>query len=454
MLITKQIERKLSLVLACCLSVSALTSCKQIENTESTETQPMLHPLNAALPVISTEQTPQTCHCLTNSSNTDIRMQQYGALIDDYLKKKNLSTDHVAIELYNFKNKEHFALNENKYFTAASTYKLPLAVIYYDMLRKGSVKNDYSIKLKDSEVIEPYGIGACAVGCNINVHDLLNPMIISSDNTAAHVLFDALGGFTHYKELVCENINIAKDPAYIAEGNLICSRILTAFAKKIYENQADYEALLCNMQKAEPVHYLNLLPPMHNVMVQKYGSYAEALNSVGLQLKGPEQYSLVVLTNLGGAGEQILGEISALTYAFFYPDKIDAQEVINQARTFQFLPQPIYVANPQVPNEEISDPDEDVQDEYQTISNVVTETPAYEDIDKHKEIVQNEPEQNSADKQSESTSEDFNSANAETVAADDPTQTNSNIQQDEKVATESVDNAEDSSSVTDSETEN
>lgn len=343
MLKTKQIRPCLSLVLACGLLGSMLTGCQQADDEQlKAANLPALHVSNTDLSKIYAQTGTNQSLSADQAANNKIRMQGFADLIERYLKKKKLEPSNIAIELYNFKRQEHFALNSDKYFTAASTYKFPLAVIYYDLLRTGKVKKESSIKLNESEVIETYGVGANSVGSLINVDDLLNPMIINSDNTAAHMLFEELGGFRRYKELVCENVGLEKDPQYLADGNNISTQILSAFAKKVYEKQADYEVLLFNMQKAEPMHYLNLLPSMHNVMTQKYGSYAEALNSVGLQLNGPEQYSLVVLTKLGGAGEQVIAEISALAYAFYYPDKIKAEDIIEQAQVFQAFTQSVY----------------------------------------------------------------------------------------------------------------
>lgn len=346
MLIAKQTKQKFSLVLACSLLFSIFTGCKQDEDLSTAKSLPALHASDADVSSLYTkEQSKELLVSADELANGRVHMQEFANLIERYLAKKKLAPEHVAIELYNFKRNEHFALNENKYFVAASTYKFPLAVIYYDLLRKGTVKKTSSLQLDESEVMDPYGVGANSVGSLINVVDLLNPMILYSDNTAAHMLFEELGGFRRYKELVCENVNLPKDPKYLADGNHISTTILSTFAKKVYENQENYEALLCNMQKAEPVHYLNLLPSMHNVMVQKYGSYEAALNSVGLQLKGDEQYSLVVLTDLGQAGEQVVGEISALAYAFYYPDKLKAENIIEQAQAFQYFTQAAYAPN-------------------------------------------------------------------------------------------------------------
>lgn len=339
MLFTKLTKRKLSLILTCSICLNLLAACEQKRNVEPTNL-PSLHAESIDL---NSVYKPTEKDEAAESMNDDAekRMQELEKLITAYLAKKDLSSDHLAIELYNFKRKEHYALNADKYFTAASTYKFPLAVIYYDLMRQGKVQKGSQFKITEAELAEEDGAyRRSAIGSIICVEDLLNPMILHSDNTAAHVLFEELGGFQRYKEMVCETISINKDPNYISEGNKINAQILSAFAKKVYENQSDYKTLLANMQKAEPIHYLNFLPAMHNIMWQKYGSYAEALNSVGLKLDGPEQYSLVVLTNLGRNGEPVVGEIGALVYAFYHPDKLKADEIINKAEHFVAYYQP------------------------------------------------------------------------------------------------------------------
>src|SRR5699024_9983776 len=53
-------------------------------------------------------------------------------VIDQTLTEFNVNSSEISLAYYNFHNEEHYYLNENELFTAASITKVPLSALYID----------------------------------------------------------------------------------------------------------------------------------------------------------------------------------------------------------------------------------------------------------------------------------------------------------------------------------
>ena len=86
-----------------------------------------------------------------------------------------------------------FRINGGRQFTAASTYKLPLLMLTAQQVTSGRVSADRQICFDDSEFedgwFDDYAAGTC-----LSVAELAMRAGHYSDNTAAHMLVDDLGG--------------------------------------------------------------------------------------------------------------------------------------------------------------------------------------------------------------------------------------------------------------------
>lgn len=114
--------------------------------------------------------------------------------INAYLTENGISQEQIGISIRSLDGIEAYEINGDVEFTAASVYKLPLAMIWYEKVNNGE------ITLQDTLYYDPayYESGAgvadeYAAGSNITLETLLNSLIIKSDNTAGHILFENLG---------------------------------------------------------------------------------------------------------------------------------------------------------------------------------------------------------------------------------------------------------------------
>ena len=205
-------------------------------------------------------------------------------------------------------------MNEKDEFIAASIYKLPLAMLYYDKVNDGEYTLDSTFTYsgymhEDAGVVSSnYGIGS-----QIPLSDLLDDLIEYSDNDAGHILYENLGGWKEYKEAMTKYTDSISEN-YYTEDNVSTANTMNDVVTYLYEHKEDYKDLIENMEKAEPGEYLDRDTQLS--MPQKYGMYDSALNSVGF-VECNTPYSIVVLTDLGNKGADVMANINRIAYEHF-----------------------------------------------------------------------------------------------------------------------------------------
>lgn len=208
-----------------------------------------------------------------------------------------------------------YSFNEDEINTAASLYKLPLAVLYYDMINEGDLSLEDTIMLEDYMIEEPSVLaGIYGVGSEIPLQEILDQVILSSDNTAGHMLFENLGG---WEAFIDEAAQLAPAYALTSEDtgseNFTTARYMAEVVRRVAENPEEYADLISNMEAALPDHFLNLM--IDADLPQKYGAINAVVNSAGFNPDTSSPYIIVVMTE--GAGEELIGEISRTVYDWF-----------------------------------------------------------------------------------------------------------------------------------------
>ncbi len=254
--------------------------------------------------------------------NTEVENQDNSQFIDMSLAKdieayfQENGIDHEKVA-YCIKDLEHnikYSMNEKDEFIAASIYKLPLAMLYYDKVNEGEYTLDSTFTYsgymhEDAGVISSdYGIGS-----QVPLSDLLNDLIIYSDNDAGHILYENLGGWKEYKEAMTKYTDSISENYYTMD-NVTTANTMNDVVTYLYDHKEDYKGLIKNMEEAEPGEYLDRDTQLS--MPQKYGMYDSALNSVGF-VECNTSYSIVVLTSLGDKGADVMANINRIAYEHF-----------------------------------------------------------------------------------------------------------------------------------------
>lgn len=240
------------------------------------------------------------------------------AIFDEYFAETGVDTSMLGISVYDFESGGSYALNDTVYFTAASTYKLPLAMLYYEKI------NDRTYALSDGLLYEAYHYeegGTIAYdylpGSYISIEELLHCLIIDSDNTAGHILYENLGGWQAFKEAAAKYSDTAiaeTDSEYYSGENEFTAAYMEDVLDYLHTNADDFETLLDDMQQAMPDDYLNMY--IGDGMAQKYGQYDMAENAVGISMSG-HPYSIAVFTSLGYTGRLLIGDVNELLWQYF-----------------------------------------------------------------------------------------------------------------------------------------
>lgn len=234
--------------------------------------------------------------------------------IEAYFQENGIDHEKVAYCITDLEHNIKYSMNEKDEFIAASIYKLPLAMLYYDKVNEGEYTLDSTFTYsgymhEDAGVISSdYGIGS-----QVPLSDLLNDLIIYSDNDAGHILYENLGGWKEYKEAMTKYTDSISENYYTMD-NVTTANTMNDVVTYLYDHKEDYKGLIKNMEKAEPGEYLDRDTQLS--MPQKYGMYDYALNSVGF-VECNTSYSIVVLTSLGDKGADIMANINRIAYEHF-----------------------------------------------------------------------------------------------------------------------------------------
>lgn len=234
--------------------------------------------------------------------------------IEAYFQENGIDHEKVAYCITDLEHNIKYSMNEKDEFIAASIYKLPLAMLYYDKVNEGEYTLDSTFTYsgymhEDAGVISSdYGIGS-----QVLLSDLLNDLIIYSDNDAGHILYENLGGWKEYKEAMTKYTDSISENYYTMD-NVTTSNTMNDVVTYLYDHKEDYKGLIKNMEEAEPGEYLDRDTQLS--MPQKYGMYDSALNSVGF-VECNTSYSIVVLTSLGDKGADVMANINRIAYEHF-----------------------------------------------------------------------------------------------------------------------------------------
>lgn len=249
-----------------------------------------------------------------NKDNSQFIDMSLAKDIEAYFQENGIDHEKVAYCITDLEHNIKYSMNEKDEFIAASIYKLPLAMLYYDKVNEGEYTLDSTFTYsgymhEDAGVISSdYGIGS-----QVPLSDLLNDLIIYSDNDAGHILYENLGGWKEYKEAMTKYTDSISENYYTMD-NVTTANTMNDVVTYLYDHKEDYKGLIKNMEEAEPGEYLDRDTQLS--MPQKYGMYDSALNSVGF-VECNTSYSIVVLTSLGDKGADVMANINRIAHEHF-----------------------------------------------------------------------------------------------------------------------------------------
>lgn len=222
-----------------------------------------------------------------------------------------INKNNVAIAYYDINTGDSIKINENISFLAASTVKVPINMLLYDMVYKGEINENEKLTYTDGDYEEGAGIlQGQDLSQPLSIIDLSRYSIIYSDNIAINMIIDRVGienRFAYLESIL--NHNVDHNENYTTADDSL--KIL----KRLYENPDNnpYYENLINLMKNTVYHdRIDKLIPQQ-IVAHKIGDYNEYVNDIGIvYTKNP--YIIVILTkNIPNANE-LIGQISKIIY--------------------------------------------------------------------------------------------------------------------------------------------
>ena len=304
----KDIKRRLKILVTCLICIIVII---QIQNEnqqvsakqESANTQETEQIQEETTEELAEENTEQIEIVVEPTEDEEIKN-----LITEIKTQNNLTEENFAFFYYNPQTQEYYFDNQNKYFKAASTVKVPVAIMYYDKIKNGELTKESTLQYTSDDYEEGGGTTASlySVGDYIPISYLLEQSIVNSDNTAVNILIDGIG-YRKCREQIAE----FSDEQFTEEfytTNLTTADLGYNIINRIYQNQTDYEELIGFMKKSSNGEYLKKYVTEYDV-AHKYGSYAGNVHDYGI-VYSDSPYLIGVYTQGVSGADELIANIS------------------------------------------------------------------------------------------------------------------------------------------------
>lgn len=201
--------------------------------------------------------------------------------VQSVMSENALDESNFSFFYYNIDTQEYYFYNEDKYFTAASTVKVPIAMLYYDMINGGEISDTDTLTYTSDCYEAGDGLTAStySVSSEVPINFLLEQSIVNSDNTAVNILIKNLG-YTNCREMIAEYAPDIDFPDDFFTSNITCAEYGYTLMSYLYENMDDYEALISDMKESSYGEYLKKYLDVD--VAHKYGSYNSCVHDYGI----------------------------------------------------------------------------------------------------------------------------------------------------------------------------
>lgn len=222
-------------------------------------------------------------------------------VINWFIVNYGLDAETFAIEFYCPATGERCGWNENTFMLAASTYKLPLNMYYYEKQNAGVW----------SDTME---IGGTTLA---NAH---YQSIVWSMNEISHEMLYNLGSYSTYKSLMLQSyggMDKSEMPNEFWSNNYYSPHFMLNTLIYLYEHLDEFEELHGYMLQAMPGRYLQKYCGSVEV-AHKYGTLQGHENDVGI-LFTEQPFLLAIYTQYVYSpirGEELIGRIGAALIAY------------------------------------------------------------------------------------------------------------------------------------------
>ena len=229
-------------------------------------------------------------------------------LLQKIQTENNLTEKNFAFFYYNIDQQAYYFYNEDTYFTAASTVKVPIAMYHYDKIANGNLtKQDKFVYTSDCY---EKGNGATSatysIGQSVPIDYLLKQSIVNSDNTATNILIKNLGAL-QYRRDIAKYTEKELTPNFYKE-NITSASYSYDVIHYLYEHMDLYPELIDYMKQSSMGEYLKKYIDSYDV-AHKYGSMDGYVHDYGIVF-GKSTYLIGVFTKNIPRADELIANIS------------------------------------------------------------------------------------------------------------------------------------------------
>lgn len=217
------------------------------------------------------------------------------ALMEQFRADYGLNEQNFSLCYYNTVTGEEYRYNDETFFVAASTFKLPLNLYYYEMEDAGEISSDAYIG-------------------GMTLSDAHYQSLVWSNNEVSIAMLYNLGNFRTYKDCMRKYFTMdesAITSEYYADNNY-CTSMMLDTLKYLYAGRDQFEEMIGYMLEAQPGEYFDRY--MDDVDVaHKYGYFVDddkgvtAINDTGI-IYTSEPFLLAVYTSNAPYGAEVVSQ--------------------------------------------------------------------------------------------------------------------------------------------------
>lgn len=252
--------------------------------------------LAADVPVFSVDET--TTAEDVAAQYPDVAGKTLDELLAEFMEIYALNENNFAISYYNTVTEESYDFNETAMMIAASTFKLPLNLYYYEMEEAGEITAD--------TVLTEGG----ATLSYIHYESLVN-----SNNELSIAMLYRLGDFRTYKTCMRKYFTMTDDEIedkYYYD-NYYCTRMMMDTLKYLYAREDEFREMIDYMKQGCPGAYFQSYLKDTIEVAHKYGSFEGAENDTGI-FYADQPFLLAVYTQ--NVGELAVADAAKLLYDY------------------------------------------------------------------------------------------------------------------------------------------
>ncbi|HWQ89746.1 MAG TPA: cell wall-binding repeat-containing protein [Desulfitobacteriaceae bacterium] len=242
--------------------------------------------------------------------------KNYENLKNALLTKIGTNSTQVGLSFYDLSTDATFSLNGSKMFLAASTAKLPIVMVLYDLIKEGRVREDQLVTYKTSEYQGGTGIlQGSDLTKPLSFRTLAQDALIYSDNIAIIMIKDNACSKTELEARLQAKIGHALNNG---KDNVLSADDALSLLKQLYTGAANgntYYQQIVEWLKNTIFHDRLDKNIEHSIAAHKIGNYRDCTNDIGIFYTN-KPYILAVYTSGLASPNNMISAFSDIAYKF------------------------------------------------------------------------------------------------------------------------------------------